>query len=473
MLKRIDREFLNPESNEANLESIKSILPHFLLDGRSEEVAQEAIDTDTALSMGAMMDFDAHRRAWFEIDTPPNPDADDGYNFHIRRIAEKTTRGTSWSTDLVNYEVFRSGRLPDGQKLFKYCLKNGLLTQEDVDRINNNRTPTDQLYLCISRNPVDMLFASTNQSFSSCVNLESDYAGAFYMGLPDTWVDPYRCIAFITKGKFKRYTVRGYEFKNFRYIQRSWLILNADGFFKVEDYPSANFSINGLLESADIPISGRYHPSRMRLEQRETLYHENNEECGIYSDCGESYNMSFNWTGGFEDMPDYIDETSGQCCCNCGDYVSDECARYYGDDVYCGGCHDACFGWCEHCEEYYPHDQISGFDDGYYCDTCLDAVSAECEGCQERIGNDELCSDPDGDYAYCETCYGAKFTTCEECEVEIDRDDAIDGYCAGCYADLFLVCKDCGAVVDRDDTTDATDGRCEVCYEALELVEVV
>jgi len=91
--------------------------------------------------------------------------------------------------------------------------------QKIVEIIGKYKKTANKKYeLVVSLNPVDWLLASTSESWSSCLSLESNYF--YWIGLPALINDKNRALIYITDGKKKKY-------KNIiidRFITRSWLL---------------------------------------------------------------------------------------------------------------------------------------------------------------------------------------------------------------------------------------------------------
>ena len=143
-----------------------------------------------------------------------------------------------------------------------------ILTQDDINLgIKNIITywmdyagkigfPKKDMELVISCNPADMFMASTSEKWGSCINVDSDYAEAYWAGLPGAIIDKNRAIAYITDGQKKEYNGIVVD----RFIARTWLLtMRSKKYHRsfiqvVREYPiSVNFA--GLLNST---FEGKY-----------------------------------------------------------------------------------------------------------------------------------------------------------------------------------------------------------------------
>lgn len=442
-LKRItDKKFLSSESEETNLKSLENILPYFFLTDKSFKKAYNAIREDTGALFSDWLGLNEtpDRRLWFEM--PEMIVKEDNAFFYYKQRLYGVPQEELMV--LHEYDVWKAGRLPTGEKLFKYCKNKGYLTEENIKQISQMRTTNQKLYLCISRNSVDMLYASTDQSFTSCVDLTSTHSECYYMGLPDTWVDNDRAIVFITNGKYRRHTIKDQEFKHFRYISRTWVIFSrlstqSCAMYIVKRYPNNTYQYSELLNACGFAVKHDY-VNRAQNNAKKKLLYENNEICTIYSDCGESFNSSFSWTEGFENMPDCIDDVIGgnDCCINCGNAVSEDSGYCVSDDVYCENCYCELFINCAGCEEIYDRTDIqwSEYHEQGFCETCFNDRHVNCSNCSTVISRDEVCTTGLSDDMFCSDCFNANFTCCNICSKELEKDKA-------CKIEGVYFCKEC------------------------------
>jgi len=89
---------------------------------------------------------------------------------------------------------------------------------QEIIKLKN--TKQNNLKIVISRNFTDYFLCSTAQNFGSCLNLESDYSGAYWTGLPGLITDKNRAILYITDGNYVNYKgIIGPKM-----INRSWIL---------------------------------------------------------------------------------------------------------------------------------------------------------------------------------------------------------------------------------------------------------
>jgi len=272
-------DLLLPESEEKNIENFINILPYFYYDDETTKRVKNTIHKENRRPIENYLDeffnLNDQRRAWYQIPAEHCVEHSEAYAYYRKSLSKNKdiyniftkllkinetdkTIDTILDSEIFNKIVHHTETFITGHfyynnqkhKLFKFLLKHKLLTQEEVDTINAKKVNDSKLYLCISRNPIDYLFCSTNQSFeSSCLNLKSTHDGAYYMANAAFPLDPNRFIMFISNGKIKRYTIKGYEFKHFSYTQRSFgFISKSKKIIHVRDFPSTKYDFQTLCQ---------------------------------------------------------------------------------------------------------------------------------------------------------------------------------------------------------------------------------
>jgi hypothetical protein len=155
------------------------------------------------------------------------------------------------SSKLSTLEVFTEGRFSfhkQEQKLFKFLYKYSFITQYEIDKINSLRGSSS--YLMISRNPIDMMFCSTDQSFTSCMDYFSANSSNYCCSLPGLVIDPNKILIALVNEKPKIRALRGFQFTHFQYDIRSFCILTKSDFFVVlRYYPSSKVIFSSLLSN--------------------------------------------------------------------------------------------------------------------------------------------------------------------------------------------------------------------------------
>lgn len=508
-----ETDLMLDESNEQNMEVFEQLVDGFFLNYESNKYVTDQIYADTRDIKNRTADLNLklnhQRRAFFKIEA--SPELDTAYQQYASMLRMIQSNG-EWGMDgfkvygvdcdydryketylkmlkvnslqLEDYQTFKTGRVKNGKqeaKLFKFLKQQGILDQNDIEAITHKRQKNETLYLCVSRNPIDYLMASTNQSFTSCISLESGYDSAYYMGLAGLTSEADRAIAFITNGKLKRYTVNGATIKHFAYKCRTWLIV---GQYRqvhvVGSYPHDGMSMVGVLNRcySHLFFTPHYRDFKSRYGNK-TIKHEDGTMSMIYIDTvhpryrsasgTHRYNKDgpgrlfgapdFSWTEGFENLRDYNDLYGSRYECeNCGYHVDEDYAMSYGNCIYCESCFDELFGTCARCcDTEWRDDMVEvtvrnryGNDNEWWCEHCAEYHAVRCEDCDEYYDADLMhetangtlvCPDCVDEYAECENCGDLYLINdmyhdaeddawrCRDCQVEtLNADSASEVY---------------------------------------------
>jgi hypothetical protein len=492
---------MNQETNESNINNLIHLINnHWFLDDQSTDLVLRSIrEPRSPLNChvyNSGLFFNEQHRLFIPIKpTPENDQGFQGYKLYLREVGRLQSDWVDWNFEmLTSYETWTSGRLPDGQKLFRKLQREGINT----DSFTNNRNP-DQSWLVVSKNPIDWLFMSTNQSFTSCLSLNSDYSGAFYMGLPVFMVDPFYFLCFVTTGKLRKYTIKEREFKHFRMVNRSIGVWTKDERLAlVRYYPNKSVDFVPILKEAGItginpePDSwNKWESSNYPLVHH--LRFEDGERCDpyrdhsaspdydytttIYSDRGAAGSrMELSWSGGFNSIRDLEDiARSGprdweRVCHMCDAVVHEDDAEYIDSisDYVCDECRRDNFSECHDCGELYNHHygDINYHDalDRDLCRYCEDSSEyIRCSHCGELVFTDETTEDEIHGDAYCAECRDEKLSQCFDCHAWFHDDDL----------NIGGICEDCQDARDEDEAREriATDEELDLIFELDALKE--
>lgn len=461
-----EMEIFSPESEKINIENFEKILECFFL---SEKTHNRVLDniygnrSEEENYLDKLLKLNKQRRAWFNINDKEK--IDPAYIYYTNIIRDharydSNLKNLSDEVDFISYDVFDSGMVTykkQKRKLFKFLIDNNILEQFNIDKINSLRT-NGEMRLCISRNPIDYLFVSTNQSFSSCLNLKSSAEGCSWAGLGSISVDPNRFLMFLSSGKIKKYYLKRCEFKHFGYRVRSWgLITENDKIITVYNYPS-NFDYETLFSYLGIDNSHYGWPDSCRKSKFkfEIPRHENDEVSFIYIDNigisskGNEYWYDYSGYTGFltsfeseltfeeiESIDDLYNSYHSHCYdCECR--MSDDEGYIVYDNLLCENCFDENYFTCRQCSEARNNDDSYNVDGCLYCEYCYREYFIECNKCEEPFPNEEVHETSDGN-CYCESCYNEITFECDECgerEMIEDSEEAGKVLCYECRENL-------------------------------------
>jgi len=344
-----EMDLMYPETNRQNYKSFENILEYFFMEKKFENATIRNLSNHKRSYKENYLDkffqLNSQRRVFYEIEIAA--DEDIAYIRYLTIINEHKFKDDKQHNLFKQYRcggynTFIKGTIIDGKqqiKLFKFLLKQGILTKENVDELNSLKKK-NRVLLCISRNPIDYLFCSTHQSYTSCISLDSEYESAYYMGLGGLSLDPNRVLLFTTTGALRSYQIKGNTFKHFRYACRTWGIMDKKyKLLTIKNYPSPtpNFAkqLNkigikaGIYEDKSVGLFNFEVPKFINGDiafiDLEEMFFDGCKEHNFvkYSKNGSmgGTDRSFYFTRGFEQLQDFED-------------LSDEC-------IYCGSCGDA------------------------------------------------------------------------------------------------------------------------------------
>ena len=323
-----------------------------------------------------------------------------------------------WEKDIDFCIVNNLVRFTSKEELFNY-LKEKLekkimkvLEEIGASKVSNKHS---NLQVVLTRNFSDWFMCSTaEKTWTSCLNLTSDYEGAFWSGLPGLIVDSNRIMIYITDGKTKSF--RGIETE--RFLQRSWVVIdNEEIFHNLKWYDSKKISNKTIRDITGLNLSLNSGKDFVSFSKFEPLwfnngmscfaYHDNSQfseyEDGVYiqgtSDCDMCIIDSHNRRH-FESVWNLDDDAviedglltlielnisiaerqegygTYRCCAECGDEISPEEEFMHDGDVYCERCYTEEFAECEHCGSVYRWDNgrihSEEIDGNIFCDNCSD-----------------------------------------------------------------------------------------------------
>lgn len=362
------------------------------------------------------------------------------YNDEAFQHYTKMLSNLIWDYDemeaLTDYNVWQSGYFR-GNKLFKYLRKN-YLGDNELAELTTLRTNSN-LFLCISNNPLDWLFISTNQSFTSCMDLNSDYSDAFYFGTPEYLINPHTLLVFLTNGKLRNFMIKGIPFKHFRYINRTIAFITSDsGLALSRYYPGESISYGGILRDrmgmkVYEPYSDEYWISDPI--SFDFLAFKNGELCEPYNDSGRCSNhnydtfysnlrgpagsrMNLYWCHGFEEATSLTDICRQRyCCICCDDYYEENDVTWINDEPICWDCANERTYTCDECDDRVWDDEINhtDYEDVHLCNSCWADLATTCTRCDCYVLESNMCEFTDDDIVVCPTCARNIGYNCNSC----------------------------------------------------------
>ena len=527
-----EKKLMTPVAHFNNLNSFKKILPYFCYDKTTKKdiirVSQPHKRDFINQYLDNRLKLNSQRRAFFKVGEN-NHNNNTSYNTYIKDIMLPLTYNSCATScicdeftdgarirrlilkyNLLSFDVFISGKVQvdkQEQRLFKFLLNNKILNKEQIEIITTTKNSKKNLYLCISRNPIDYLFASTDQGWSSCLNLHSEYEEAAYMGLGALSADPNRLIIFLTDGNLRKHELHHYVLNHFSYISRSWAIAaSKNRIVIIQEYPNKSIDFNGLVRQLGFtPIRNVSNDVKNgtldSLFSFDTPKFEDGRTVSIYMDYfglqyvkkyigdytlngDRAYDKNlkkvkygvpggstgvfsnFNYNGGFNNITCIEDlyDNHHIYCSEC-DYEMHEDDAYYnqnGNGAYCSDCYYELYIICQDCDrECWREDTIYvENEDITICQGCADNDYYHCEECGCTVS--ETLETTDGDLL-CFNC-AKSFTLCKECGL-VDENNFSDDYCESCYSKIYTSCDECGSEIEINESIELEDGSivCDEC----------
>jgi hypothetical protein len=385
------------------------------------------------------------------------------------------------------------------------------------EKIGTMKLPDKDLKAVLSFNFADWFMVSTSESWSSCLNLQSDYEACYWSGLPGLITDPNRMLIYVTDGKTKNY--QGIIVNKF--VTRTWGLLEKSGkVFPVRHYPLQLISDEAMPAIFPFPVyegaldkdndgfgkGKHYFKDIITNYENEGIYiyqdgtgfeleedEEGNQKISIeksHSGYHKVVRKNGKWRLDEDTLYDYTEgldglisrglelsdsPESGIPCYNCGDNV-DEDDVYYGDDdqPYCEHCFNSNFTCCSTCGETISiEDANQGSDGDYYCARHFENRFFYCDNCSEVCAHDDGYSTDD--HVYCESCFEELCVTCDECGQNLEKSDnehnhvIVDGdnkiLCETCFDKEFIRCEECDKAVKKEDACNhENDELCHSCF---------
>ena len=357
-------------------------------------------------------------------------------------------------------------------------------------------TTKSGLKIVVSRNFADYFMCSTKQSFTSCLNLNSDYGGAYWSGLPGLITDKNRAMVYITDGKTVEY--RGIVVP--KVINRSWILTaRKKMIIKLKDVSEKEKYFINLVKVYP-PSEGikksfknfleKVFPNRTILDSTNNtsdiigkyyfrpIWFSDNRSCFIFQDStrfslgkkNKAKEMPLfyynNFCGsGFQSI-DKSGHTASEFSFNGGlKYLIENDTTMMNVDLNneCSSDEDSCEN-CGYTGEVYYREIF----DQVLCNDCYWEEACECDSCGQEMTSEDSFSAQHEDGCYCESCFYDKFQICDDCN-EYHRIDNIHlgpndrNYCEDCFDDKFQLCDKCGDYFDHDKINE--NGLCEECEE--------
>lgn len=317
----------------------------------------------------------------------------------------------------------------------------------------------NEMKVVLSFNFADWFLASTKESWTSCISLESTYEACFWAGLPGLITDQSRALLYTNiDGKTKEYLGITVD----KLDSRSWLIYtDKNSFYPSRWYPSEKLDGESIRQITNLPLENGERGEYTSKYNVDLLYNYNSESLFIYQDQSK-FEFDFQdkfvdydnnlilqsegantgrviikigeWSGHFnitkqmlalsfkdkkgffgegsyydysvtltelidseQNIIDFQNDNSNKTtCCECGEsYYEDEMYHQHGE-MYCSDCYREIFTECSHCGNYYHSDDMHSVElQNYYSSTIGRVSFSSSIVCENCLDHAYFCSEYD------------------------------------------------------------------------------
>jgi hypothetical protein len=317
---------------------------------------------------------------------------------------------------------------------------------ERLERVGAYKLPIKaEMEIVISLNFADWLLCSTAEGWGSCINLESDFHGCYWSGLPGLVGDPNRAMLYITDRNKKEYLGIVTE----KMLSRTWLLTG--GFDKVVavrffpntivDTPTISDIIKMPLKQLDATFIAK-HPIK-------PIWFKNGKSSFIYTDYTKIQKISKSFRYAFGDSGFWhIDKATGtietiniftvrsglkdlyfsdrtleryasKICQKCGNAVEGEALYEFEGIIMCRRCHSIHVIKCPYCDRTYWKTTMINIPEAgeLVCPTCVEQHFTRCNDCNSFIRNENITSIKDLGKKVCKNCLDLNYiiTKCQTC----------------------------------------------------------
>lgn len=403
-----------------NYENIISLVSkYFSLDDTSQKEFEEKIRKGTNADEAFIHKLDNNFRLEKNLSINDLEDFDESWNYFKFYFGEYCVdTGITYAEYLMNSRTNQKNFSKISKDLKKYYkskdtifgIERGPYAIDNIlEDINNHRLPRKKLKLVLSFNFADMFMCSTGQDWTSCLNLESAYYGAYWLGLASIPFDKNRGMIYLTSQR-DNITSR-HSISAERMFKRSFGLIDTENNINLlKWYPNDFVTNNHIRKLSEIfsPINFRQvdmffkakypveMPSLKRKdgEKRKIYIYQDKTEISNFTELiysggkgnqhfvnGEnSFGPFVNCEGGIErlsheakEIYDFIKVKS--VCRRCGEYIDEENSFHLNGNSYCESCFDEIAAYCERCDTT-VHETEYNFE-MQMCDECAHEVAEE------------------------------------------------------------------------------------------------
>ena len=357
-------------------------------------------------------------------------------------------------------------------------LEEGII--DKLNKVGVYKLPSSGVEIVLSMNFADWFLSASGEKWSSCINLESNFSGSYWTGLPGLVGDPNRAMLYVTDGSRKIYQgIRTDAFNS-----RTWVMLNsANDLNLVRFFPSEMLEADVIRHATKLPfVKSEGRTSKHPID---FLYFKDKKSCFIYIDRSKfikrvngkyhiqeigdgvghySYidqnnyfvdgNNIFNYKYGLSHLIEKkinIAEALNNFCICCGNYIEEQTYNFDGK-IMCHSCYNQRVINCAQCDvEMWKDNSTRVASNTMICNTCFERFYEFCTICNKVELKTKL-------FYLKET----KKLICVECLKEIEEDFKACDTCRTAFTNVpenYLLTLDNGEIICKACLTKEMDKK--------------
>jgi hypothetical protein len=367
--------------------------------------------------------------------------------------------------------IFEDCSLEQRKELFPYDylnvekLRNFFATT--INDIGAKKISKGKMELVFTMDIADWFLCSTAEKWSSCINLESQYEGNYWSGLPGLIGDKNRAMIYITDGFKKTYL----GITTDRYLSRSWVLLGKDNILQiVKFYPSSMIEDRKIKDFTNINFRAEINQSFESKYPIDPIYFANEKTAGVFQDgyglCQDLYlryghhGYNYIYKGRIYSEP-IFDGRKGLSS------IIDEKKTLNNYMIKEHRCHS--------CDARINYGNIfQDNENNEYCTYCFNKKFFSCQSCGHVELIENMKKNSVG-YKYCKRCYDERYIACANCKKEMTKplkktykNDKEEEVCENCFYAKYAVCCSCkNHISNKENKIKTKSGKlfCSICAE--------
>lgn len=378
-----------------NLSNINELVSnHFSLDEESQKKFSETILLGTAADEDITNKLDENFRIERNLSLSDLEGLDISwklFKYHFGEYCFDTQ--ITYSEFLLNNKVNQKNTSKLSKDVKRYYTENDTAyflrnndfdLQAQLETINNYRLPRKKLKMVLSFNLSDMFMCSSGQDWTSCLNLESDYFGCYWLGVASIPFDRNRCMVYLAPQNQKE-EISVFDISVERMFKRTFGLLDNEGRINILKWYPTGFEGDYYLTALNrffpffsfqeineefIPKHELKLPSLKKTKKGEEISFYIYQDKTFISEDGD---LKYTYDKGNQHFSSYNGSSFGPFIhCTGGlkriKKLDSEVINFVGRHV-----------TCYRCEEIVHEDDILVYNDYPHCLCCYDEITYEEE----------------------------------------------------------------------------------------------